>query len=92
MAIGDLGGKQNGALGFCLGAMLGPIGWIVVAVLSSGEKSDVSANPPPATNADQGRIAKLEAELAKLKSEPVKAKVRAKDDLAGDGEIPTFKI
>ena len=30
MAIGDLGEKQNGTLGFWLGAMLGPIGWIIV--------------------------------------------------------------
>jgi hypothetical protein len=32
MAIGDLGEKQNGKMGFLLGALLGPIGWIIVAI------------------------------------------------------------
>lgn len=41
LAIGDLGKKRNGWTGFLLGLFLGPIGWIIVAVLPpSAEESD----------------------------------------------------
>jgi hypothetical protein len=89
MAIGDLGGKKNGAAGFALGALLGPIGWIITAVLSPAS----DAEPKAAPEVKEDRIAKLEAELAALKSPRVEksAKIQGKD-LSDDGGIPTYKL
>lgn len=36
MAIGDLANKKNGVLGLALGALLGPLGILIVAVLPAG--------------------------------------------------------
>jgi ascorbate-specific PTS system EIIC-type component UlaA len=44
MAIGCLGNKKNGSVGFVLGAALGPIGWIIVAVLPPSSKGNAKSN------------------------------------------------
>lgn len=91
MAIGQMGGRDNGFAGLVLGFMLGPLGLLIVAILQAGEKAAPATPKQPET--EQDRIAKLEAELARLQGRSdEKAPVRAKDDLASDGEIPTFKI
>ena len=38
LAIGDLGGKKHGPLGGLLGALLGPLGILIVAVLPKQEE------------------------------------------------------
>lgn len=87
MAIGDLGNKQNGQTGFLLGAVLGPIGWIVTAVIPANAKAE---KKPELAPHDSKRIAALEAELAKLKgSKPEPSGKRPVDD---DGQIPTYKL
>lgn len=70
MAIGDLGEKKNGPAGFLLGALLGPIGWIIVAIIphnaSAGENSSVALPADP----NAAKISQLEAQLAELKAAP----------------------
>ncbi len=87
MAIGDLGNKQNSQTGFLLGALLGPIGWIVAAVIPANAKA---GQKPELAPQESKRIAALEAELANLKgSKPAPTGKRPVDD---DGEIPTYKL
>ena len=91
MAIGDSGGKKNGAKGFVLGLVLGPIGCIVAALLPPDETSEVAK----AKESEKERIARLELELARLKSAPAEktpAKISASRDLADDGGIPTYRL
>jgi hypothetical protein len=88
MAIGDLGGKKNGAAGFALGALLGPLGCVIAAVIPA---SDADGAPAVATP-DQGtrrKIAALEAQLAELKKPAAKAPAKRADD---DGTIPTYSL
>lgn len=40
MAVGDLAKKRNGMTGFLLGFFLGPIGWIIVALLPPAPEKD----------------------------------------------------
>jgi hypothetical protein len=91
MAIGQMGGRDNGFAGLVLGFLLGPIGLIVMAILVAGEKEGDAKPGQPETEKD--RIARLEAELATLQGKAAApVPTRAKDDLASDGEITTFKI
>ena len=95
LAIGDLNGKNNGGNGFLLGALLGPIGWIIVAVLPPNNQESSATTQQP----DAARIARLEAELAALKqkAQPPDAKsskplMPKTGNIANDGEIPTYRL
>jgi hypothetical protein len=74
-------------------ASLGPIGWIIVAVLPPAEEKPAAGTKK---ETDAEKLARLEAELAKLSSPKTGAmkatRPRAKEDLAGDGEVPTYKL
>lgn len=95
MAIGDHGGKGNGAMGGLLGALLGPIGCVIAAVLPKDEAAQTKEKGA-APETEKQRIARLEAEIAKLSggTVPGEKKIipRAKDDLASDGEVPTYRL
>jgi hypothetical protein len=68
-AIGDLGGKKNGKKGMALGALLGPIGCIIVAILPPGEGSAVKNEKQQAVELERRKVALLEAQLAELKKD-----------------------
>ena len=94
MAIGDYGGKKNGPMGALLGALLGPLGCIIAALLPPGDGAEKKV-----TGAGEAeRIAKLEAELNRMKKGEVTrpaAKSLMKPlvrDSAGDGEVPTYRL
>lgn len=87
MVIGSLGDKKNGYVGCVLGALLGPIGWIITAVLPPDTSSGSPAPAKLATTAKQLEIAKLEAQLAALKS----ASTKPGSVLPDDG-IPTYNL
>jgi len=89
MAIGDLGGKNNGPAGFLLGALLGPLGCLIAAVLPPGGGADKA--PQPATDDTKKKIAELEAKLADLKkAQPAAKKALVNPD--DDGGIPTYRL
>jgi len=98
MIVGELGDKHNGHTGLFLGALLGPVGWIIVAVLPPGEDPD---GPAPAKTAAKTetelKIAIMEAQLAQLKREaknPITpgSKPAARMGYDNDGQIPTYKL
>jgi len=94
MVIGDLRDKNNGMLGLALGALLGPVGWIIAAVLPGDEAE--AAKPKKISPADMEaklKIARLEGQLAGLKqtSKPA-AKTAARMKYDDDGTIPTYKL
>ena len=68
-AVGDLGGKKNGKKGMALGALLGPIGCIIVAILPPGEGSAVKNEKQQAIDLERRKVALLEAQLAELKKD-----------------------
>lgn len=96
MAIGDLGGKKNGPVGFILGGLLGPIGCIIAAVIPPAADSD----KVKAETAEKERLARMEAELAALKSGKAAPAASGKSLMAksspapvdDDGGIPTYKL
>lgn len=67
MLIGDLGGKGNRRVGFVLGALFGPIGWIIVAVVPPREGSLACQQNWKSVELQQRMIALLEAQLAEIK-------------------------
>ena len=67
MAIGNIGGKQNGDKGFILGALLGPIGWIIVAVVPPREGSLAYQQNWKSVELQQRTVSLLEALLAEMK-------------------------
>ena len=44
MALGDLGKKKNGKIGFLLGFLLGPLGVIITPFLPAGAQVEKSSN------------------------------------------------
>ena len=66
-AVGDLGGKKNGKKGMALGALLGPIGCIIAAILPPGEGSAVKNEKQQAIELERRKVAILEAQLTELK-------------------------
>lgn len=90
--IGGLGDKKNEGVGAVLGACLGPVGWIIVALLPANAGDGTKEEKTQAPDRD-ARIAKLEAELAALKQAPKPSnKVMTRKDLSDDGSIPTYKL
>jgi hypothetical protein len=66
-AVGDLGSKKNGKKGMALGALLGPIGCIIAAILPPGEGSAVKNEKQQAIELERRKVAILEAQLTELK-------------------------
>ncbi|MEI6655819.1 MAG: hypothetical protein WCP45_13730 [Verrucomicrobiota bacterium] len=93
MFIGDLGDKHNGKTGLALGAVLGPIGWIVVAVLPPDNTTEVKTKVFQPETDTQRKIAHLEAQIAELKrgTKPA-AKPPARMSYDDNGQIPTYKL
>lgn len=100
--IGGLGDKGNEKNGFILGAIFGPLGLILAALIPAS--ADACKKSSPVINQSQSelaRIAVLEAELALLKeksrlqskapSKPLMPK-RDKDGDDNDGGIPTYRL
>lgn len=85
-ALGDLNGRENGPMGAVLGALLGPLGCICAALLP---KASGDEKAPPVPDGKAREIARLEAELARLKKPAEKCAAPRADD---DGEIPTYKL
>lgn len=90
--VGDLGNKHNGTTGAILGALLGPIGWLIAAVLPPSPEADV-AKPSP----ESERIKALEQQLAQMRQQDSGRKKtpmpgRRSEDGRGDGEIPTYRL
>jgi hypothetical protein len=46
MAVGDLANKRNGKIGFWLGALLGPVGWIIVAIQPPAAEKEAAVKTP----------------------------------------------
>lgn len=88
MAIGDLGDKKNGTTGFVLGALLGPLGCVIAAVIPAAD-ADKAEVPAPADKETQRKIAALEGQLAALKGPAAKPVAKHDDD---DGTIPTYRL
>lgn len=102
--IGGIGGKGNEQTGFILGALLGPLGLIIAALIPASEEARERSSPVVTRDQSElARIAVLEAELALLRekyrqhskapsrpSKPLMPK-RDKDD-DKDGGIPTYRI
>lgn len=64
--IGDLGNKNNSNSGAVLGFLLGPIGWIITAVLPQTLSEEEKGKHAELQNLERKKIALLEAQLAEL--------------------------
>lgn len=90
--IGEIGNRGNGLTGAVLGALLGPVGWIITAVMRLERPGEGTPRGP-----DQGereRIARLEAELAALRKGAARqpGKTRKPGGGEDEGGIPTYKL
>ena len=65
--IGSLGDKNNHLMGALLGFLLGPIGWIITAVLPQTLSEEEKDKRADLNNLERKKIALLEAQLAELK-------------------------
>lgn len=92
-ALGEMGGRKKGDAGFLCGALLGPLGCVIAAVIPA----DKPEGPTP-TDDTQRKIAELEAQLTSLKTgrtaTPASDKSRrpSYQDDGDDGGIPTYKL
>jgi hypothetical protein len=64
--IGDLGNKNNSKSGALLGFFLGPIGWIITAVLPQTLSEEEKGKSAELQDLERKKIALLEAQLAEL--------------------------
>ena len=95
MGIGDLGRKNNGSVGFALGALLGPVGWIITAVIpANATDQSKSESPTSLSPSEKAKIQELESQLAALKNKSASPMKPSKQALNSDddGGIPTYKL
>lgn len=89
--IGELGDKNNGNYGFAFGALLGPIGCLITALLPPNK--DVLVPPTKgAEDETQRKIAELETQLAALKTGSTPATKAITAPIDDDGGIPTYRL
>ncbi len=64
--IGGLGNKNNSSTGAVMGFLLGPIGWIITAVLPQTLSEEEKGKRAELQDLERKKIALLEAQLAEL--------------------------
>lgn len=94
--VGEYGGKGNGNMGFLLGALLWPLGVLIVALLPP--KNPPEPQESPEAVQARKRMLRMQAELIMLKQDQ-KTKTPASDSLfrkkprtGKSEEPPTYKL
>jgi hypothetical protein len=89
--IGDLGNKNNSKSGALLGFFLGPIGWIITAVLPPTLSDEEKGKLTEAHELERRKIALLEAQLAELKKNQTKGQHLNKSTKS-DENPPVYRL
>ncbi len=89
--IGSLGNKNNSKIGFLLGFFLGPIGWIITAVLPPTLSEEQKGKHTEAHELERRKIALLEAQLAELKKNQPKGEHLNKSTKS-DENPPVYRL
>jgi hypothetical protein len=89
MMIGNLGGKSNGSTGFVLGFLLGPLGWLLIAITVLTSIKEAAENASEMTLL---RLQTMEEEIAELKAMGKQAVVKSNQPKSSSTALPVYQL